>query len=392
MAACLVSGNGPDFEYYLPVIERTRKVLGTTGNLYVGDSHLGSSKNRLAILLANDYYLMPLNAKQCTRELLESYLDQIEVPVTELASVERQSEQVEKSAYFYEVDHKMEVDGHCWSERRILCYSPRYAKKQLMSFEERLDKAEEAIKTLVISKSGRRNPKTLADLNGRIAKITEKLKVGDCFNFTANQTITTYTVGRHKERSPETRQLVELHLKVERNEVVIEKQRLRKGWQLYASNAPSRQVSAADLVMKYRNQYRIEHTFDYAINRDTGLLPLFLKKENRIKGLIRLLMVAMRFSCLTQNIVREKLAEEGETIGDVYPGNKGRRTDKPTTPMILRAMRGVSAVFLQIDGIETAQLTDLTETQLKILSLSGASEAYAKFTKLLNSRKNMRET
>lgn len=192
MAACLdplampvavdiVSGNGPDFEHYLSVIERTRRVLGTKNNLYVGDSHLGSSGNRLAILLAGDYYLMPLNAKQCTRELRDSYLDLIDVPVDQLPSVARRSGQPEKSAYFHEVLHEMEVDGHCWKERRILCYSPQYAAKQLTSFEERLNKAEEKIKQLVVGKKGRRNPKTLADLYGRAAKIMEELHVKKCF-------------------------------------------------------------------------------------------------------------------------------------------------------------------------------------------------------------------
>lgn len=173
---------------------------------------------------------------------------------------------------------------------------------------------------------------------------------------------------------------------------MINRQRRKKGWQVYGSNAPVEKVSAADLVMTYRNQYRIEHIFDYLINRDTGLLPLFLKKENRVKGLIRLLMVAMRFSCLTQNIVREALLAEKEELGELYAGNKGRKTNRPTTPMILRAMRGISVVFMEFNEQRIIKMSDLTPIQVSILKFSNASDAYANFIKLLSSQRIIRET
>lgn len=392
MAVDIVSGNGPDFEYYLPVIERTRRALGTSGNLYVGDSHMGSSSNRLNIHMAGDYYLMPLNAKQCTRQVLDTYIEQIKVPLEDLPSVERSSQQQEKSAYFYEVPHEMNVEENTWNERRILCYSPKYATKQLVSFEERLDKAEESIRLLVVSKKGRRNPKTLADLYGRIAKIVEKLQVENCFKVTANETVTNYSVGKHKDRPAEIRQQVSLHLEVERDEKIIATKRRKKGWQIYATNATVELISGADLVMTYRNQFRIEHVFDYVINRDTGLLPLYLKKEHRIKGLIRLLMLAMRFSCLVQNTVRQNLDRQQRELGNIYPGNKGRKTAAPTTPMLLRAMRGISVVFLEVGDRYVAHMTDINGTQLDILALSEVAEAYRTLLDLLNTQKIMRET
>jgi len=392
LAVEIVGGNGPDYAHYLPVIERVREMLTDGGNLYVGDSHMSSSGNRHAIHQAGDYYLSPLNAKQCSRELLNSYLDRLPVSVDQLPGIDPLKIDTPQRARYHELEHEMDVDDKQWKERRILCYSLAYATKQLKSFNNRLDEVEEKIKTLVINKSGRRNPKTLVDLHGRIATLLKKYKAEGCFTITTSQVVDNYTIHKSRDRPTRTGQQVTLHLNIKRNEEVIAAQRMRKGWQIYATNAPVERISAADLICHYRNQYRIEHLFDYAINRDTGLLPLYLKKERRIKGLIRLLMVAMRFSCILQVKARKKLKEQQAQLAGIYPGNKGRKTPDPTTPMLLRAMRGISLVFHTLNGVTSASLTELSSLQTRILELTGSDNVYQRLLQVLNSTFHLRET
>lgn len=392
LAVEIVGGNGPDYAHYLPVIERVREMLPSSENLYVGDSHMSSSGNRHAIHQAGDYYLSPLNAKQCSRELLSSYLDRLPVSVDQLPGIDSAQPDTPQRARYHELEYEMDVNDTQWKERRILCYSLAYATKQLKSFNNRLNEVEEKIRTLVINKSGRRNPKTLVDLHGRIATLLKKYKAEGCFTITTSQVIDNYTINKSRDRPTRMGQQLTLHLDIKRNEDIIDAQRMRKGWQVYATNAPVERISTAELICHYRNQYRIEHLFDYAINRDTGLLPLYLKKERRVKGLIRLLMVAMRFSCSLQAKARKKLREQKAQLSGVYPGNKGRKTTDPTTPMILRAMRGISLVFHTVNGVTSASLTELSSLQVKILELTESDNVYHRLLQVLNSRVQMRET
>lgn len=387
LAVEVVSGSGPDFEHYLPVIESVQRQLPSKGNLFVGDSNFSSLSNRQAVHKSGDYYLSPLSRKQCTEEQLSHYLTQLDRPISELPYLESKDCGKAAIAYFHEVEQDVEVESDRWLERRICNYSVKYATQLKRSFYDRLNLAEEAIRNLVVSKSGRKNPKTLAALHTRVGQILKKYKVQNCFIIEASQTIKERTINKHKDRPERTVELITLDLKVDRNEKNIDEKCQLMGWQIYGTNVPKERMNARDLVKTYRNEYRIEHLFDYAINRDVGLLPLYLKKENRVKGLIRLLMLGMRFSCAIQAKVRHTLEVEKDKLGGIYPGNPGRETDKPTTPMILRSMRGISVVFFPNgDGIPTVQMTSLTKTQQKILRLAGLEGGYERLIELLRTR------
>jgi transposase len=253
-------------------------MFDTSGQLYVGDSALGSMPNRTSIHLAGDYYLCPLNRKQVSQEQLQQYLSKVE-SYKKLPNLFTEPDSKRKPAYFLELkDEVVDSDTKTkWEERRILVYSPDYAKGLIGSFTNRIAEAKEKIQTLVISKKGRRNPKTLKDLYGRIETIVKKYKIENCLTINCSEEIELIKVQKHKNRPEEIRQKVTLHLTIEENTETIEQKKKRLGWQLYGSNVPEKVLSASQLVKTYRDEYKIEHLFDYLINRDVGLLPIYLK-------------------------------------------------------------------------------------------------------------------
>lgn len=394
LAVDVVKGSGPDSNLYLPVIKRVQSIFKKKGNLYVGDSHLGSLSNRREIHLSGDYYLTPLNKKQISVEDLGKYLDQIKVPYDELPSIFTEFESKRKPAYYHELWEEIEDKENelKWEERRILVYSPDYARGLLNSFNNRLDEAEEKIKNLVDSKMGRRNPKTLADLNIRIGLIIKKYKLEGCFEIVCSESVEQKKVRRHKNRLSEVREIRTLSIDLRREIAGIELKRKRLGWQVYGTNVPVEKIETGDLVKTYRDEYRIEHLFDYLINRDVGLLPIYLKKENRVKGLIRLLSLGMRFSMLIQHTTRTSLEEKKGSLKGIYPGNKGRATNRPTTPMLLRAFKGISMAWLNNEQIKIIQMTPIKEKQKEILDLMKIPEAYQEVINFLEVRKLLRET
>lgn len=388
----VVPGNSSDYPYYLSVINRARKILGRAGCLYVGDSHMGSMENRRSLHQAGDYYLCPLNRKQCTSKLVDTYLEALPSSIEQLPGIGLRPTGQGHAFYFYQVKHVIQDDTNPWQERRILCYSLAYANRLQTLFDQRLEQAEQKISHLVESKKGRRNPKTLADLQGRITKLIAQYEVEGCFEIHTQEQIEFYQVGKYKNRPKEQRQKVHLSLEIKRVEEQIERQRRKKGWQIYATNVPESVLKTEQLVKCYRMEYRIEHLFDYIINRDMGLLPLYLKKENRVKGLIRLLSLAMRLSCSLQLKVRRALKEKKESLAGIYPGNKGRKTHAPTTPMLLRAMRGIALVVLKQHKQKQVLSNELNNIQLKIIRLAVEHDPYQNLMIKINSLANIRET
>ena len=394
LAVDIVKGSGPDVDHYLPVIERVQSVLKNKGNLYVGDSQLCSMPNRSAIHRAGDYYLCPLSKKQVLTEQLDHYIAQIKVTVNKLPGIFTEPQSKRKPAYFYELKQtvKDQQNNIQWQERRILVYSPLYAQGLLKSLNNRLDQAEEKIQNLVIHKKGRRKPKTLKDLHARVDRIIKQYKVEHCFEVNSNQVIEKITVKKYKDRPEEIREKITLQLSIKRSKTHIELKRKRLAWQLYATNIPEQKMEAANLVKSYRDEYRIEHLFDYLINRETLLLPIFLKKEQRVKGLIRLLSLAMRFSMLIQYQARKQLAKNGDQLKGIYPGNKNRKTNAPTTPMLLRAFRGMAVVWLQTEKNNSVEITPLKEHQKTILNRLGMDNVYQHILDILKAHPNLRET
>lgn len=398
LAVEIVKGGGPDVEHYMENIKRVQGILVERGNLYVGDSQLGSMPNRLAIHSSGDYYLMPLNRKQCSAVELNAYLEQIEESVHELPGIFTASDDKREAAFFKEFSTLLKVQGDTaaknteWTERRILVYSPKYAQALLNSFNNRLDEAQQAIQNLVISKSGRKIPKTLEDFQVRKDRIVRQYELDGCFEIICTQSVEQIHIQRHKERAAETREHVTLHVQIKRNDEFIEKHRRQLGWQIYGTNVPQNLIETATLVKCYRDEYRIEHLFDSLINTNTNLLPLFLKKENRVKGLIRLLSLAIRFSVLIQHQVRTHLQQNRESVGGIYPGNKGRSTASPTTAMILRAFREVAVAWVELDQTRLIQMTPLTSVQEKLLRCIDAQDAYQRILEVLRSNSHLRET
>jgi transposase len=394
LAVDVIKGSGPDVDHYLPVIKRIQKMLARPGNLYAGDSQLCSMPNRRAIHAAGDYYLCPLSQKQVSKQKVDEYLQNVKGPAEDLPGIFNTQEDKRKPAYFYELKETLtnQEDGEQWTERRILVYSPDYARGLVNSFNNRLNEAEQKIKNLVISKSGRRNPSTIQQLHARIGSIIEKYKVDGCFDIACQEQKDTVAVQKHKNRPAYAKEIITLGLSISRKSQVIEETIRRTGWQIYASNAPEALFSTEQLVKLYRDEYLIEHLFDYYANRDTGLLPVYLKKERRVKALIRLLSLVMKCSMLIQYRTRMALQQQEQKLSGIYPGNKGRKTDKPTTPMILGAFRGLAVACDDTKDSRTFQMTPLNATQLTILDLLQTADIYAHTLRLLKTDFLFRET
>jgi len=389
-----VAGNTADDVLYLPVLEELMSNLTLNHQLFVGDSKMGSLNTRVQIHQRGHYYLIPLSKKQCSEQELATYLANKPAELVTVSQPDKTGKAKIKAQAFEQTKIMVdEAQAISWEERRIIVYSPAYAKRQQTSFEDRLIKAQNALQLLLEPKQGRKQAKTSLELEEMVLKILKKHRVMDFITYQIKEHQTTRTVRAHLDRPEEIRTTFQFSLEFEVNQLAKEQYEEKLGWRVYACNAPLERLSTAQAIECYRNEYKIEHKFDELLNKITALMPVYLHKPNRIKALVRLLFLALKYVSLIQYQVRTELKATKQTIKELYPGNPGRATDKPTTRMLLKAFDNITLVIMPIGDKIIVKISDLKPIQLKILELLKLPpETYLRFNELNFSHFDFSET
>ena len=103
-------------------------------------------------------------------------------------------------------------------------------------------------------------------------------------------------------------------------------------------------------------------------------MPIYLQKDERIKALIRILMIALKVLAIIQYKAREALKNTQAQVNELFPGKPGRKTNLPTAEMILRAFSNISIVFIVLNDKNThIQVSKLSKSQKYLLNLLGIS-------------------
>jgi transposase len=142
------------------------------------------------------------------------------------------------------------------------------------------------------------------------------------------------------------------------------------GWRLYATNAPPERLSIENAVRTYRGSVpTIERLFSRLKGRPLGLRPVFVHREDHLKGLIRLLSLALGILTLIEFVAQRSLQAEQENLAGLFPGNPTKETNRPTTERLLRAFKGIHLSIIDLPDQHIRHVTPLTELQNRILLL-----------------------
>jgi transposase len=184
-------------------------------------------------------------------------------------------------------------------------------------------------------------------------------------------------VRAYRDRPARQERDVFFRIEVRRNEALIEGKKREMGWQVYGTNAVT--LALPPVVWAYRGQYRIEDDWSRLKGRPLGLTPMYLQDEQRMQGLVYLLSLGLRLLTLLEWRVRERLRQEGAKLQGIYAGQPGRRTDRPSAELLLRAMKTISVSVVAVNGQLHALLSPLTAVQKRLLALWGMpSDLYEK--------------
>ena len=383
-----VAGNAADDVLYLPVLKALIAKLHLFHQLFVGDCKMGSIKIRSFLHQKDQYYLVPLSKKQCSQTELSAYLTNQPSELVEVFTEDKDGKAKLKAKGFEQIEEVTDDEkGLKWEERRIIVYSPAFANRQKIAFENRLTKAKADLEVLLQAKQGRKKLRTHAEVQNTVQQILVKHKVKDFIQVNIEQQEETKTLRAYGNRPERLETKLHFQLQIEVSETLKTQHLQNLGWRVYATNAPKERLSTEQAILCYRNEYRIEHKFDELINSVTALMPVLLHKPHRIKALIRLLLLALKYVSVIQYQVRSELKATKQKINELIPGNPGRATDKPTTSLILGAFKNIHLNIVSIDNKIYINISDLKPVQLKILEcLKIPPEIYQGFSQFSFSR------
>jgi transposase len=371
----VVSGNRADDELYIPAIDQARSVVGQKGLLYIGDNKMEALSTRAHLVAGGDYYLTPLSLKGEQAELLAKLIQPVldeEQDVVEVYREAGANQELKLIASGYESNQIQEMrvgdEWVQWTERILVVYSPGWAKRAKHGLQGRLQRAEEKLWALTPAPGrGKRQYDELAPLQAAAEAILQQHRVTGLLMPTYERQVSQRQVRKYKDRPARIQENVRYQLHLSRNQDAIQEQYRTMGWRLYALNAPAEQLSFSQAILAYRGAPNIERDFSRLKSRPLGLRPVYLQREDHLKGLVRLLSFGLSILTLTEFVARRALANE--ELAGLYPGNPTQTTNRPTTERLLAAFKEITLSFVFLPDQTIVHITPLSPLQIRILEL-----------------------
>jgi transposase len=378
LATAAVSGEHADDPLYVPVWERLVATIGRPDFLTVGDCKLASLANRGHIQSRNGFYLAPLPLTGNTPTELQAWVlkppnapQAIRLPgQVPTEPPVGQGFEVAVECTWQDPDTQARVT---WTERRLILQSAAHAQRQRAGLSERLTKAETAVQ-------GLKSATDRVALEQRVQTILARHNVTDYLDVSYPEQVACQTryVGRGRPGSNRPTLTIETHtwsVKTKRHRAAINHFNRLAGWRQYATNAPAVRLSLTGAVNCYRQEWQPEHGFHRLKGGVLAIMPLFLKDDNRIRGLLLLLGIALRVLTLTEFVARRSLVVTGETLKGLYAGNPNRATNQPTAERLLKTFDDITLYRHESPTEVWYEVTELSPLQRHVLQLLGVPKS-----------------
>jgi transposase len=396
LATDIVPGNHADDPLYLPLMQRVRAQLQRPGLLYSGDCKMAALATRADIVAHDDYYLVPLPHTGETQQEFAGWVEAALDGSQALQSFYQEDEQTKirtllgvgyefvRTCVFAEGEQPV-----TWKERVQIVRSLTLAQRQERTVEERLQRAVAAIRALTPPVGrGRRQCADEGLLQEAVANIVQEQGVAGLLRVSWQREESEERRYQGRGRGgPNRRQRVVRHVRyqitaVDRDEAALAAHVARLGWRVQATNVPARQLGLWASVQAYNQGWSLERDFHVLKDRPLGIQPLYVREQEQIEGLTRLLMIALRALTLFELVVRAQLAARGEELSGLYAGQAKRKTARPTAVRILRAIARmeITVMCVVVNGAEEWHVSSLPPLLRQILALAGLPETL--YTKL----------
>jgi transposase len=379
-------GNAADDPLYLPLYRRVRTLLGQTGLLYTGDCKMAALETRAEIAANRDFYLTRLPLTGVVSAQFSEWVEAALAGDQAVTLIEiRRGEELIGRGYEFERNQSAVVDGdeHTWMERVQVLRSESAAQSQAAALDRRLKQTEAAVRGLTPPVGpGRTQFTTGWELERAVKALLAERDAQGLLTVTwqRQETSREHYVGpgRGGPNRPKTREWSVRYqiTSVTRNDAAIERLVARMGWQAQVTNAAAARLSLEEAVLGYRAGTCVERAFHQLKDQPLGIRPLFVHRDDQVRGLTHLLTLALRVLTLFEVLVRRGQDQDGEELAGLYPGQAKRTTDRPTAQRVLEAIARTGVTLIQVVGEEGCRwhLTALPVLVKRVLGYLGLSD------------------
>lgn len=370
-----LAGNGGDESEYLPTWRKMTEILCQREFLYLADSKASIWENRAKIHAEGGIYCFPLAMTQPRPKMLA---DWVKNPPTEVIKI---VEKDDEESFPLEIGNGFEVPlgniwidpesekHYQWPERWLVVKSNTLASRQIKGLESRLGKGESSLLSLQ-----KRPGKDENLLEQKIQEVLKNYRLTNYIKYSIEKNISYNKVYKgHGSRSEDSSyrrvRQINLILNYEHLSTEIESFKTLAGWRLYVTNATSERLSLTEAVEAYKEQWQPEQGFHRFKKGRLSALPIYFRDEEKIKGLMFLLTIALRVFTLMEFVVRRQLHQSQSSLAGLYEGNPKRSTNRPTAEKMLRAFSNIT-LYIHRDGQkEISFLNDVQQEILKLMNI-----------------------
>lgn len=377
LCSAMVAGHCADDPLYLPIWQRMVEVLGRADFLVVGDCKLASLANRAQIQAGGGYYLAPLAMTGDAPEQLRRWVLQPPVESTPLylpGVEERIGQGFEVMVAQIWTPPKSEAHI-IWHERIFVMSSDKLGRRQQQSLAARLQRTEQALRKLK-TKGETELVRLMARSQALLAHNNVEAYLTVTWTAHTQQTKRYLKRGRHGPDTPfEMVETTNWQVQSTYNHDAIKTFNQLAGWRLYVTNAPVTRLDLHSALTCYREEWQPERGFHRLKGAALSIRPLLLRSDQRIAGLIRILIIALRVLTLLEFVARRQLSQQAEPLRGLYAGNPKRAAPNPTAERLLQAFADITLYSVTHDQQITYQVTPLSALQRRILGLLGIPES-----------------
>ncbi len=377
MATQVLPGNQTDDSIYVRSWQRLGEVVGHRNFVMIGDCKASALATRAQIHQQGGIYCVPLAQTGHTPQMLKQWV--LTPPIEkEWIRLPQQAEDEEPIGVGFEMvlgkrwqtPNKQWVT---WEERHLVVHSFDVAHTEMDAFNRRIEKADMALAKLAAKPVAK-----ACDLEQAATALLKRHRLTDCFDIQVRPSSLTVS-GTPSPSAPcisgESPPSFLLHY--QQCPDAIEQAQLLMGWRIYLTNASSQRLSLPQALGYYRGQWSLEHGFHRHKRGQLPALPLYFRNDDRIRGLMFVLSIALRLFCLMEYVVRATLKSTDSKVAGLYDGNPKRTTKRPSAESLLKAFGNIT-LYLLPNG--STHITPLNALQRHLLALMNVPESIYGFT------------
>jgi transposase len=151
---------------------------------------------------------------------------------------------------------------------------------------------------------------------------------------------------------------------IEEDKEVILEELTQKSCYVLGTNIPEKELTNLEVIDAYKGQNRsVERGFRFLKDPIFFTSSLFIKKPERIEGLLMVMTLALLVYSIAERMLRKYLSSENITL----PNQIKKETSTPTLRWIFQMMEGVDLLLIEINNMTYQTISTLTDLKKRII-------------------------